>query len=391
MMHCTFLSYPEVPVRCVSTWTLDVLLLGSVGKGKSTTGNKLLNVKGTNHATDQVREGALKQVWPTDCDQGNGDVCIVFDTKPRVSSVTQGCKIIANAETGFRVMDTRGFAAYDAMGNRQIMQEVVRISTQLGIAFHRVLYFLPERDIPERADGNLQEELAVLWHFYGNSIFKNMVIVMTATPRSTSTSPNIDTEFGEGAVIEVRKIFLEALKKAIHSHEDAKLPPCPDIVFIPLPATADSVAELVRNARIHEPNGIKLEFQETTCSKCGSVIHFRRKIGYAFVAGADREVEDEIIRIPEESKCHPALVPKYTKLQKFAGGVGHLATLGIPQGVYRLAGKSDTVWPWFTNSEEKCEECECAPSVKGCTKVGEMYKCIAVDHDHNVRVKDHSI
>ena len=54
--------------------------------------------------------------------------------------------------------------------------------------------------------------------------------------------------------------------------------------------------------------------------------------------------------------------------------MGHLVTLGIPQDVRHLAGNPDTVWPWFINSEENV----CAPGVKGCTKVGNMYFSIEV-------------
>lgn len=257
------LSHPEFPTM------LDTLLLGSVGKGKSTTGNKLLNVDGANLSADMVRKAVLKHVWPRNFsggDQENDNGCIVFDTKPGVAAITQECKVISNAETGFRVMDTRGFAPYDATGNLQIMQEVARSSTELGMKFHRVLYFLPERDIPEKADGNLQEELASLWHFYREKIFKNMLIVVTAPPqsvfdeydaRSVLANSVIDSVFGEGAVAGVQDIFLEALKKVIRGRQ-ARLPPCPRVVFIPFQATSEFVTEIVRNALVSDQNGIRL-------------------------------------------------------------------------------------------------------------------------------------
>ena len=381
-MHCVFLLSLEDAQRCVSTPMLNVLLLGMSGKGKSTTGNKLLNVEEVN-VTDQVKKGALKQEWPVNCsgsDQGNGCNSVMFETKPTVSSVNKGCKVITNTDTGFRIMDTMGFVPYDVTANLQIVRELVRVCIQLEVAFHRVLYFLPERDIPERADGHLQEELTALWHYYGYDIFKNMVIVITAAPRSKSTNSDIDTEFGEGATFAVQQIFLEALKNAIHGREDATLPPCPDIAFIPFLASSESVAEIVRNAKVHAPDGIRLDFRKTTCSKCTSVIHIKPRTDTASIAATDDE--EGRISIPEDTKCHPALIPKYTKLVRFIGGVGHIATLGIPQGVYRLAGQQNTVWPWFFNSEEKCVACEHPSGAKGCTRIGDIYNGIVVKHNH---------
>ena len=371
---------------------LNVLLLGKTGRGKSTTGNKLVNADG-NNAPNLEAEGKLKREWPPEepatkvgVDQASVPKRkIRFAAETGRKSVTQECAIIANAAAGFRVMDTRGFAPSDFvdtvyLSNLRIIREVVGIASDEEIIFHRVLYFLPERDIPERADGYLQEELQVLWHFYGDKIFKNMAIVMTEHPRSTSTNPNIDEHFGEGTVTKVQETFLEALENAVRVRKDDRVPPCPDIVFIPFRATAESVAEIVRKAKVRDPNGIRLEFRKDTCSKCASVIHIRLRKDTAFIAGADDE--EGQIKIPEESKCHPYFIPKYTRALKVVGGVIHLVTLGIPQLLYHILGGGNTIWPWFTNSEEKCAKCECAPKEKGCTKVGDKYLQYEVQHDH---------
>ena len=293
---------------------LNVLLLGRTGVGKSTTGNKLLNVDGEN-AANQATEGKLKKECPG-MDNGwtltsSSPMHACFNAERGSNSVTQRSEIIVNTEAGF-VVDTRGFAPSYSMRNvflenLQIMREVT--ASVKGLVLHRILYFLPQRDIPERADGFLQEELAIMWYYFGELVFRNLVIVITAPPRSAAANSNVDTHFGVGATFGVQKIFLEALRNAIHGREDATLSPCPNIVFIRFRASSESVAEIVRDAKVHVPDGIRLDFRKTTCSKCASVIHVRRRRDAASIVGV--EVEEGIICIPEESKCHPAFIPKY--------------------------------------------------------------------------------
>ena len=372
---------------------LNVLLLGKTGRGKSTTGNKLINAEG-NNAADQVKEGKLRQEWPEEPSAGDRSFetpaeckVIRFKAAEGTKSATQTCEVIANTAAGFRVMDTRGFAPSDVeasiyLANLQIMREVVRIATRKELTFHRVLYFIPERDIPERADGYLQEELSVMWHYYRDSIFKNMVIVVTLPKRSKTTNPDIEAVFGEGSTKKVQDTFLEALENAIGKREKAKVPSCPCIVFIPFEASSESVAKIVKKAEVCERDGIRLKFHKNTCSKCASVIHIRQNNDTVSIEATENE--EGRISIPEDTKCHPALIPKYTKLVKFIGGVGHIVTLGIPQGVHRLTGGQKTIWPGFFNSEEKCAKCASAVGVTGCTKIGEIYLGAVVKHDHEM-------
>ena len=369
---------------------LNVLLLGKTGRGKSTTGNKLINRDGDDPSL-WAKDETVKREWPEEptgkkrSDEMSSEP-IRFVAEKSATSVTRGCSIISNTQTGFRVMDTRGFAPSEFTdnvyrANLQIMREVVGITAVRNLHYDRVLYFLPERDIPERADGYLQEELSVLWHFYGESIFKNMIIVATASPRLKSTNPDLESRFGEGATKEIRDIFMKALKQAIFSRENATPPSCPSIVFIPFRATNATVAKIVRNAVVLDKDGIKLKFQKSTCSKCSSVIRVWKASG--------SKVEKPI-KIPEDPKCHPVIIPKYTRLQKVGGGVAHIVTLGIPQGIYtayqwiRTGTTGKTLWPWFTNSEEKCAKCNNSPTVKGCTNIGEKYEQIVVVHSHEM-------
>lgn len=363
---------------------LGVILLGKTGQGKSTTGNKLIDADG-NNAEGQASEGILSRLWPRNDRCSDTPLC--FDASDGIESATKGCAVITNKATGFRVMDTRGFAPSDVdtnayLANLQIIREVVEVSDELGLKYHKVLYFMPERDIPCRADAYLQEELAVLWHFFGKAIFKNMVIVVTVSSRYRTQNTSFIDEFGEGAKHKVETIFSQALKNAIHSREAASLPPCPSIVFISHTASNRVVADIVRDAEVREPNGINLEFQSTTCCKCASVIYFRKRKDTETPAGVEEEVG--IIKLPEESHCHPVLIPKHSKLVRITGTVVHILAVGTLR-IAEVWRKKQILPSYFGTPEEKCASCEFAPRVKGCMKVGSMYKELKVEHEHKQR------
>ena len=95
---------------------------------------------------------------------------------------------MSNRETMIRVLDTPGFSpsmleadvtAYKA--NLQIFRWIVReqLDPKKNMAVQRLLYFLPNRGVPEKADATLQEELKVMYYFFGTAVFNNMVIIAT--------------------------------------------------------------------------------------------------------------------------------------------------------------------------------------------------------------------
>lgn len=254
-------------------------MLGKTGQGKSTTGNKLINANG-HDADRQAARDDFRVDWPVDAEHQQQPVVGIpsFEAAQGAQSVTRHCHVITNLATGYRVMDTRGFAPSDSESaaneaNLSIIREVVGVSTDIGLAYHRVLYFLPYRDIPERADKYWQDELAVLWHFFGDNVFQNMVIVLTkrarSNPRAARRRPtaNIDDEFGEGAREELQEFFEEALREAIGRREgfEARRPYFPPTVFISSNAAAEDVAEVIRSVNVREPHGINLRFRKSTC------------------------------------------------------------------------------------------------------------------------------
>ena len=366
--------------------TLDVLLLGMTGRGKSTTGNKLINADGKD-AKRQLTRGELKVVWPmpdgTAADPNSKQQQIPhFEAGAGAKSVTNCCRVITNLATGYRVVDTRGFAPSDVdipavEGNLEIIRDMVGVTTDVGLQYHRVLYFLPFRDLPERADKYWQDELAVLWHYFGVDVLKNMVFVVTKrAPRSgkekyTKPTTDIDDVFGEGSTEEMVEVFEESVKCAIKRREDTDAPDCPPVIFLPSTATAEDVAAVVRDVKVREPSGIKLRFRSSTCCKCASVIRYRCEGSGS--SGTPIEVVKNI-RPQEKSSCHPAIIPKYSRLEKVAGGTLHITTLGVPAAIKHAFKLSKKLWPWFTNSKVHCANCKKAPNRNGCITIGETYK-----------------
>jgi len=374
----------------------DVLLLGRTGMGKSTTGNKLLNIE-DDTSIKQWSSKTSQELLNSDGDKHFLQADELDDPISRLESVTKSCQLLSNESESYRALDIPGFAdskksrefggVYRA--NLEIMRQIVRVQMEQGLEFNRVLYFLPERGPPEKSHAVLQDEIRVMYRFFGIAIFHNMILVATWHPQILQRLP--DLTFSPDEVEKTKEAFRIALKHAL-SDEDLSTGedfPSPPVIFAGISETSESLRNKISQAYSKEPGPLSLQFRKDVCTKCAV------RIGKAGKQEEQIKVVYDHEGNPHEynkTKCHPLFRPKYAEIERIVGGVLYIVTLGIPLAVRRAANK-EPLWPTFTSYDEICVECKKPPGSEGCTLVQTKQEVklqsgqkieITVDHSQNV-------
>lgn len=402
----------DIPSYC------DILMVGRTGFGKSTVGNKLLGIDPeTKSLFGEHEEGeditTVIRQWGFD-----GDQKLYFETGGGMESVTKKCKVLSNEKEITRVLDTVGFADSEntqrygvIKGNLQSFRWILQAQRGCDLRFTRVVYFLPTRGPPERGEGTIQEEIKVMYSFFGQMIFNIMVVVVTNNKQDRYQRLGFTKE----DITATEDVFKFAFRKVTGTD----LPKFPPVKYIPynedyknvidtivgadvitdaekmmfspefpkqrnfdIDIDGESIPTVPRNElrQAFQKRGVCFRFEDR-CTRCAiKIVHERQPSGEEIPVTVIFDNGDEDVY--DNSYCHPYLIPKYSKPVKIIGGIMHIVLLGLGK-VYEVMLKKRS-WPGFFNDEEMCVNCKKSPGSDSCAPVnqyisinGENYK---VDH-----------
>ena len=351
----------------------DIILVGRTGQGKSSLGNKLLQFT-TFEQKRSWQETASSSPPPFYFRTADS-----VDDNQKMFAVTKQCDLLTNETTMVRVLDTPGLSnANDVSAgifstNRQIFRGIVFNQLMHKIAAKRLLYFLPVRGVPCKADGAMQEELKVMYHFFGPAVFDHMVLV------ATQDKEYQQYKFSDEQCGNIKKV----LDAAIVTVTNNKCTSTPPVIYIGISDSEEVVLAKIKSAPVlaGSESAFMPSVQNEVCARCSCQIHYVNPIGTRIPVGIVREDDGDLVEY-DESNCHPRFVPRYNSLEKIAGGIVHIVTLGIPFVISRAIGS--TTWPGFTNSSEICPNCKQSPGLPPCYPISEEYEGTKVTHSNEL-------
>lgn len=301
-------------------------------------------------SSEQHPGNALVSVGAQGAENSEEDCDKFFAVSDGAGSVTKVPKVISNSVTKLRVCDTPGFAISERNiaaipGNLQAIRQIAFYQQEHNLQFRLVLYFLPFRGAPERADGLLRDEIAILQHYFGTSIWERMVIVVTA-PRRYVKEKYV-SDFGD-PISDTVPIVHEALQNVVKRYTDQSecqyLQTPADYIFLTYDVDSESVQQMFRNLR-KSSGGLSLS--EDTCLKCSMKITLKIS-GNEDDSPKGNSIPTTAVE-PARNFCHPWYKRKHLYMFR-----------------------------------ERCASCRRNPGTPGCMRVGFLYNNMQVEHQAKI-------
>lgn len=189
-------------------------------------------------------------------------------------SKTRVLRLISNRKSTIRVLDTPGFASTGhslsiTHANLKLIHQIAHIQKAFKLKFRYVMYFLPYQGPPQRADCVLKDEIAIMHHYFGESIWRCLVFILT-TPTEFQYPSACMLQPDDPLKKKAEHVINTAQQEVWKSYQDAQSEIVrPSIAYLALADSADDIMSKCKAAITNYKEGVGgLQLRTDVCLKC---------------------------------------------------------------------------------------------------------------------------
>ena len=103
------------------------------------------------------------------------------------------------------------------------------------------------------------------------------------------------------------------------------------MIYVAKECTDEQLRKQLISSKVQVPSGLQLKIKENVCAKCALTIRYA-DANCTDPLGVIQPYSGQCIDY-DKSKCHPAIIPKYTLLKKVVGSILFVATFGLSSAI----------------------------------------------------------